>query len=146
MSLDELAKWKMRESAHLNGGRAWFGYEYQCLEQPRLRRLDRYTRANRSVASTWLVDGVDCESLDDALERLKTPPVIGEDELALLQLLSPEFLSKADLDALDLDWRNRRDSLSKKGLIWWEAGKVRITELGLRARAASSHPQEQEGE
>lgn len=124
------ADWTMRETAHYNGGRDWFGYEYQCNQQPRLRRLDRYTRKDRSVASTWRVDGQDCLDAFDALERLSHAPVLGEDELAVLAQITPEVMSKKDLDALNIDWRNRQDRLSAKGLIWWEKGQVRRTPLG----------------
>lgn len=126
--------WHLRETAHFNGGKAWFGYEYQCIEEPRLRRLDKYLRADRSVTSVWRVDGVDCASPAEVMERLVLPPAIGEDEMAVLSLMTTEYMGKAELDALNIDWRNRRDSLNQKGLIWWENGKVRLTAHGVEAQ------------
>lgn len=123
--------WHIRETAHLNGGKEWFGYEHQCIEEPRLRRMDKYLRKDRSVVSTWRVDGADCASPAEAMRKLAVPPIIGDDEMAILRVLSPDFMSKTDLDALDIDWRNRQYSLSQKGLIWWEGGKVRLTAQGI---------------
>lgn len=136
------SRWTMRESAHYNGGAAWFGYGHQCIQQPRLYRLDRYSRKDRSVTSTWSVDGEDCADLTEAIGRLKTDPIVTPDEIAALALLSPEPVAFRELRASDAykalppglfsHW------LSRKGLAWAENGTVRRTELGERLLRAAT--------
>ena len=65
MTLD-ISAWTMRETAHYNGGRAWFGYLYQCNQEPRLELFKRYDKKLRTGTATWRVDGVDQVSLDAA--------------------------------------------------------------------------------
>jgi hypothetical protein len=128
--------WTMRETAHYNGGAEWFGYGHQCIQQPRLYRLDRYGRKDRSVTSTWSVDGEDCASLDEAVERLNVDPVVTADEIAALGLLTPEFQPLREIRATDAYKALPSGTLShwcsRKGLVWAEKGQARLTELGQR--------------
>jgi hypothetical protein len=115
----------MREVAHINGGKDWFGYRHQCIQQPRLSRFDRYTRKDRSVASTWRVDGEDCASLTDALAKLEVPPSLTVSEMrALCQFATPTMAKRdfADFQAVYPDLR----TLADKGLVWWDQGKVSL--------------------
>lgn len=121
--------WHMRESAHYNGGKVFFAYLHRCVEQPRLSRFDRYERKDRSVKSTWKVDGQDRESFAEAVEALNTPPVFAEDELA--------FLADAPLD-YEAERRpglnyEIADRVRNKGAIEFEHGRYRITEAGRAA-------------
>lgn len=70
MSSLKRAELTIREWAHINGGRAFFAYEYRCDQEPRLTRFDRYDKKTRSVTSTWRVDGVDQPDLNAALQTL----------------------------------------------------------------------------
>lgn len=85
---EEAKGWTLREAGHFNGGRAWFGYLFRCIQEPRLSRFDRYTRKPKGVTSTWRVDGVDVGDLVEAVEALKTPPTITEEEAAALAKIS----------------------------------------------------------
>ena len=69
--LEKSKNWHIKEVAHLNGGKVFFGYIHQCVEQPRLERFDRYDRKTRSVTSTWRVDGNDMASFEDAISALE---------------------------------------------------------------------------
>lgn len=104
----------MRQTMHLNGGSEWFGYAYQCVEHPRLQRLDRYLRKDRSVESTWSADGVDHVDLQAALDALQTPPVLTEDERAALARVPAEFVRLRDV----LPYQMIK-ALDAKGLIEW---------------------------
>lgn len=68
------AAWTMRQTAHLNGGRKFFAYEYTCNEEPRLTRSDHYDKTTRSCTSTWRVDGVDQPSFAAAMATLGVSP------------------------------------------------------------------------
>ena len=91
LTLDTVKTWGMRQAAHLNGGPEWFGYLFRCIEEPRLSRLDRYGRAERSVTSKWLVDGDEVDGLPGAIEALKVAPVLTPEEQAALDLIDDEF-------------------------------------------------------
>lgn len=62
--------WTMREVAHYNGGAAWFGYLYQCVQEPRLVLFKRYDKKTRTATATWRVDGNDQVNLDAAKAAL----------------------------------------------------------------------------
>lgn len=137
--------WTMREHAHYNGGREWFGYGHQCIENPRLYRLDRYMRKDRSVQSEWSVDGEKCASFEDAVERLKLPPAILFDEMEMLALIEPEFIGWNELKAKPgygafAEPHHQLHYLDRKGLIEWQAGKVRLTASGASALATFNAP------
>ena len=127
------ADWKLREGAHFNGGREWFGYRMNCIQEPRLSRFDRYTRADRSVTSTWEVDGEKVASADAAWVALQTPPAITEDELAALTLVGDEPADLRDVLAYEV-----RHSLRAKGLIeYGPPGRCKRTEAGRSAIASN---------
>lgn len=72
LAVPEIAKgWTMIEIAHYNGGRAFFAYEFQCVQQPRLTRFDRYDKRTRTVTSTWRVDNVAQPDLATAVAALE---------------------------------------------------------------------------
>lgn len=141
ITIDNAADWTMREVAHYNGGKEWFGYRHQCNQQPRLSRMDRYMKKDRSVVSTWSVDGQDCADLTEAIARLNTDPTIDADERAMLAALSPAFQplkdvrSRAPYTTLPDAVTILHHQLSRKGLVWAENGHIRRTELGDRLLA-----------
>lgn len=98
ITMKDLTASHMKERAHLNGGRDWFGYIHQCVEYPRLSRLDKYLRKNRSVESTWRVDGAPVADLGAAVTALNVPPVFTEDEQALLDRIPLEFSNLRKLE------------------------------------------------
>lgn len=136
ITLADADMWTMREVAHYNGGKEWFGYGYTCNQNLRLYRLDRYTRKDRAVKSEWSVDGEKCADLAEAVERLNTDPIIGDDERTMLASLLPAFQPLGEVrkrepyttlpDAVTIlhHW------LSRKGLVEAQNGHIRRTELG----------------
>jgi hypothetical protein len=118
----DLLNCTMHESAHLNGGKEWFGYIHRCNEHPRLTRMDKYTRKNRGVESTWRVDGKPVANLAEAATLLSTPYQPTADELKLLAEVTDEY-------AL-FDGRARFLPLREVGLIEFHDGKCRRTPAG----------------
>lgn len=84
VTLDDIKTWHLRQEVHLDG-RGWFGDRKRCIENPRLARYDKYTRATRSVETTWEVDGVAVADLEAAAVALSSPPVLSPAERALLR-------------------------------------------------------------
>lgn len=124
--------WHLREEAHYNGGEVFFAYSHRCIEQPRLVRHDRYERKDRSVTSTWKVDGIDHPSLASAVEALNTPPEFDAEELAYLATLPTEWTKKTVPN--NIDWVVNQRTKDKGG-VEWRDGHYRITALGLTAIA-----------
>ena len=121
---------RLFERSHVNGGPEWFGYILQCEEFPRLSRLDRYARRDRSVSSTWRVDGEDVDNLDHAAERLNIPPALTDDEIAVLRRVTDEWQ--------DLRFEGitaQLVAISWKGVIEFETGRCRLSPLGRRTLA-----------
>jgi hypothetical protein len=81
-----------RDAVHFNGGKVFFGWGHRCVTQPRLLVIDKYFKADRSTKRSYLIDGkIACETLDDALAALSAPPVLTDEELALLRTVSSEW-------------------------------------------------------
>lgn len=110
------------ESAHLNGGKDWFGYIHRCNEHPRLTRLDKYIRATRGVESTWRVDGKAVADLAEAAVLLATPYQPRPEELVLLALVPDEYAR--------LEERSRFLPLREAGLVEFKDGECRRTSAG----------------
>lgn len=111
-----LAGTHLRTTAHLNGGREWFGYLFQCIEYPRLQRLDRYYRKDRNVVSVWKVDGQEVESLDAAAEALNVPPILTPEEAVALALVPDEFTNLRQVENL-IAGCERLDGIRTSGAI-----------------------------
>lgn len=133
ITMEEARTWKMRERAHYNGGKEWFGYGHQGIEQPRLYRIDRYMRKDRSVVSEWQVDGEKVDSFEAAVDRLNTPPVLSNEERAFLAEVPDDWAPCKEVRALpvtgDNDVHHVTHYLDRKGLIEASNGKCRRTEL-----------------
>lgn len=117
----DLANCHMREEAHYNGGREFFGYGYRCIEHPRIYQIVKYYRKDRSTVIEWYVDGERVADLAAAADRLSAPPTITAQEREALAGLSTEFTPKRDLD-YDFEVFRR---LADKGLIEWKDGHCR---------------------
>lgn len=130
----DFKSWRMRERQHYNGGKEFFAYLHQCVEQPRLARYDRYDRKTRSVTSTWRTDGYDMASLADALEALNKPPVFSAEELGFLRG-SPEDFEPERRPGVDYELAHRVDA---KNGIEWQKGRFRLTDIGRAALDARS--------
>lgn len=121
----DLLKCTMHQAAHFNGGKAWFGYLHRCNEHPRLTRMDRYTRATRSVESTFQVDGKPVRDLADAAVRLSTPYQPTPEDIELLKLVPDDWTR--------LEGRARFLPLRDVGLVEFHDGNCRLTETGKSA-------------
>ncbi len=119
----DLKQCTMRQTIRLNGGSAWFGYVFACVEHPRLQRVDKCDRKTKKTTIKYQVDGEDVASLDQAAERLNAPPVVTQE-------------MRAALDAIGSEYGDHRKSLGystlKKlencGLIeWGDRGMCRVT-------------------
>jgi hypothetical protein len=130
MTEADLINCTMHESAHLNGGKEWFGYIHRCNEHPRLTRMDKYFRKNRSVESTWRVDGKPVAGLAEAAELLSTPYQPRPEELALLALVPDGYTI--------LEERSRFIPLRELGLIEFRDGACRRTASGRDALMVKS--------
>ena len=115
----------LRETAHYNGGRDWFGYDHECIEYPRLRRHDRYDRRSKSVSSKWFVDEAECIDIHDAAKRLQIKPVLPDELLPALALVTDEPQDFRKTEHLSAILRLRR-----YGMVHANKGRVTITELG----------------
>lgn len=120
------ADWTTRETAHYNGGKEWFGYGGQCIQEPRLGYIDRYYRATRDRVRTWKVDGQDCADADAAWAALQVPVVVTDEERAALKIIGDE----------PADYRRAIDHeithfLRAKGLIeYGPPGRCKRTDAG----------------
>ncbi len=98
---DMLRTATMRQDAHLNGGSVFFGYTYRCIQYPRLEKIVKYYKRDRSMKVTWRVDGADPEyaSAEEALPALNTPPVLTEAEQHVLGFVTKEwrYLDRKDM-------------------------------------------------
>lgn len=127
LTKDDLASCHLRERMHLNGGKEWFGYIHVVVEHPRLSRMDKYTRKDKGVQSTWRVDGVDCADLDAALDALAVPPSISYGERLILQRWAEDP---------EAAWAERGGALEAIMTLGWKGmldGKRGITEAGRAA-------------
>lgn len=111
-SLEDASKWTMVEAGHYNGGKEWFGYLHRCVEQPRLSRFDRYTRKDKSVTSTWRIDGEDMETFSDAVSGLARPPCLTIEEVAVLAQVGTEPADLRKVHPYAVMW-----SLHNKGAV-----------------------------
>lgn len=122
MTESDLLACTVREVAHLNGGKEWFGYIHRCNQHPRLTRMDKYIRKTRAVESTWRVDGNPVASLAAAAELLSTPYKPSADERALLAEVPDEYMR--------FEGRARFIPLAETGLIEFNDGACRRTDAG----------------
>lgn len=120
-SLD-LRQCTMRRTTHLNGGGVFFGWVWACIEHPRLQRMDKcYRRAARPVEITYMVDGAPVASLDEAAERLNSPPTLSDELAAALCWIGPDFADHRKTVGYEL-----LRALTDRGFLeWGERGMCR---------------------
>ncbi|WP_339419009.1 hypothetical protein [Pseudomonas sp. RL_105y_Pfl1_103] len=70
MSID-IGALTIRETAHYNGGKAFFAYGYECVQHPRLTLFKRFDRKTKQVTNTWRLDGEDQASLESAVQAME---------------------------------------------------------------------------
>jgi hypothetical protein len=92
----DIGKVRFTHTAHYNMGKAGYGNGWRCIEEPRLGVIDLVYRPapahpDGKIVRTWSVDGVDCPSLDAALDALMKPPELTDDEKRVLDLIPQEF-------------------------------------------------------
>jgi hypothetical protein len=121
-----------REAVHFNGGREFFGYGHQCVDQPRLLVVDKYFRKDRRQERSYTVDGSrNFTTLAGALAALDRPPEVTDEHRELLRRLPPD-------EAVRLEGRLPYVELGYMGLVAWgrdDENKVtcRITDAGRAA-------------
>jgi hypothetical protein len=131
------------DGSHYNGGAEFFGYGYVAIGEPRLLMVRKWFRRGKKAGVTedsFSVDGERVADYAEALEKLKTPPVLTEVErqkLAELNAASVLPDVQQDMDSYLL-WR----ALRCKGFVRMLMGKAAITDAG---RAALATPTEQGG-
>ncbi len=121
----DLAKCHMVETGHFHGTDR-FGYVHRCVQHLRLTRVDTYLRKDRSVHSEWRVDDKRVANLAEAAERLSVPYQPTAEDLALLALITDEFVLHED--------RFKFRHLAVVGLIEFKDGKCRLTDTGRAAK------------
>lgn len=120
-SRDDLKKAHMRNIQHFHGD-GFFGYVSQCVEFPRLSRLDKYIKETKSVESTFMVDGEAITDLDAAVLAMAQPPVLSDEERATLDRVPTEFIDLRQLEETLCDGEPRDGA---------RAGPKRAAALGL---------------
>lgn len=127
ITIETLLESKLQHRAHLDGPRGkagWFGDIHACVEHPRLRRMVKYMRADRSTRVSWQVDGVDVgTSLANAVPALNVPPVLTAEEAAALNFVTPDW---QDLRRAPLPGFQMLMQLDVKGIIEFEKGQCRL--------------------
>lgn len=129
ITIDDLKGCKLQQTAHLTG-QGWFGYMHRCVEHPRLQRRDKYLKKDRSVSSTWFVDGVEVGTLAQAVEKLAEPPELTLNDIAGLGAVGTEFADIRKSVSFFVLY-----GLTDKGLIEWQAGACRLTQAGVEAKS-----------
>lgn len=122
VTLDHVMESTVRHTAHLDGPRGkggWFGDMHTCVQFPRLQRMTKCIRADRSTHVTWWVDGVEVGVLTDAVAALNVPPVLTPDEEAALERVTDEPQDMRGLLPFEIYL-----GLRNKGFIQSEAGKT----------------------
>jgi hypothetical protein len=118
-----------RQSDHYNGGREWFGYGGECRQHPRIYLLTRSFRSSRTTEYEYSVDGEKVRDLAAALERIKSPPIVADDERAALHLVSTDWSERHAWKSWEGGY-SMAHQLRRKGLIEADDGRIRLTELG----------------
>lgn len=126
----DLSKCTMREDAHFNGGKEWFGCRFRCIQHPRFTRFDKYIRATRAVESTFEVDGEPVASIEEAAEHLGVPYAPIPEDVALLELVPDDWTM--------LERRSRFLRLRDVGLVEFKNGECRRTDTGREAVRAGT--------
>ena len=127
---------EFRLTALINNGPDGGGRVYTSVQRRRLAFIAVSSR-ERGESQTWLVDGVPRASRDDAEQALQQPPVLSEDEQAMLANIGPEWRSGnaliggAEHAGILPDTPEARNSaalttLTDKGMLEWRDGMVRL--------------------
>lgn len=92
-----------RNTAHLNMGRAGYGYEYTSEQYPRIAFIDRTYRPapahpDGKREREWYVDGAPVASFEAAIAALNVSPVFTEDEERILALIPAEPTDLRELE------------------------------------------------
>lgn len=151
---DDILKGQVRCTGHMNFGRDGSGYPHQHVQYPRVGFIDRLykgkaaEKAGKRSERIWTLDGKQMDSLDAVVAGLATPPVLSDDEKAVLDRMPTEFRRarevEAEIGASD-EGRSVRIAmmlLSAKGLIEYGREPCEPTDLqkDLGLEHMSFHP------
>lgn len=97
ITMDSVLSGRLRENGH-GDAKDWFATFWQHTAIPRLSAMDKHPRRGRGGASVriWKVDGDECASLEEAVERLNVPAALCEDERAFLDMVPAEWTGLHD--------------------------------------------------
>lgn len=120
------------DGSHYNGGAEFFGYGYAAIGEPRLKMIRRWYRqgVKRGVSDDrFFVDGQQVKDYAEAVEKLKTPPVLTGGERSMLALFGDEPIKRpvGDIEAIF--------NLRAKGFVHAADGLYTITDAGRAALA-----------
>lgn len=135
MTEADLLKCSLREAAHFNGGKEWFGCLFRCDQHPRLTRMDKYFRKDRSVESRFKVDGKPVANLAEAADRLSQSYEPTPEDLTLLAEVPDKYAR--------LESRSRFLPLRDAGLVEFQNGNCRRTDTGRAALGSSPRSADQ---
>ena len=127
---------------HYNGGSVFFGYGYQAIGEPRLSMVRKWFRTGERRGQTedsFSVDGSQVESYAAALEALKSPPLLTDEEAQALRAMGKAPV-RASTIALDARW-----TLRGKGFIACTDGACSVTDAGLAALDQPAPPVSRSG-
>lgn len=125
ITMDQVLNARLHHRGHLDGPRGkegWFGDLHQCKEFPRLQRIVRYYRKDKSHAVEWQVDNQPVASLEAAVEALNKPVELTEGEQRAMDKVTDQYLDLRRAEGIEL---TDLIALSYKGLIEFEDGKCR---------------------
>lgn len=89
--------------AHHNRGENGYAYSFYVVDFPRLSFMDivhkgpALKKTGKREERVWIVDGVQVESLEAALEAMKAPVVLSDEEREILALIPTEWTPNHEL-------------------------------------------------
>ena len=125
------------DGSHYNGGKAFFGYGYRAIGEPRLKMIRRWYRQGEMQGKTedrFFVDGSQVDTYTAALEALKIPTVFTPEEIGALEMIGDE---PADLRKA-IGFELLQPLRDKGAIAWGPPGQCSRTDIGRAALARST--------
>lgn len=141
----DAAGWHWARNGMFDGTVGTFGHFLVCREQPRLRRLNTYSRKTGELVSVALTvdgrpvptkrrdDGMDVPDFDAALAMLNKPFDVDEEERVFLRALADTEGDKKAAAQICMQHGQAYANALGKSLIIRHAGTLLLSESGLAA-------------